>query len=186
MRGALQGYASRIAFFGTSLTALAGCAVPYGGRPLIPAHTEVVQTSGYTIYKPDIVVEKKDILIHGTICRVSVTAYQIQIVSVEGVSADGRSLGKAEAYIYGMASWRRRGCAFYSAEVTWPITANDTIYVGIPKDVQPKCGPPIPESHNYPTSAGRARPTIHVTTPHAVGIARNAPSRTCGGSKGGT
>ncbi len=122
---------TRIAFLLAGFAPLAfamACAGPYGGARLIPAHTLVSPIHGYTLRNPDIIGTEQGVRIHGTICRRNVTTSHIRRLTVEWVKTGGGAISTT-APVYGMSSWRRPGCGYYSANTNWNVTANDTIRV---------------------------------------------------------
>ena len=108
---------------------VAGCA-SYGGAPLILAHLDRPRIPGYRVESVDIVSKKEGALIHGRICRGAPGTYPINRLSVEHLDPDDRVIAAAEAYIYGMTSWRWPACAYYSVQTGWVVDQADTIRVG--------------------------------------------------------
>ncbi len=133
MKGQTRGLKIVAALVLGALAVSTGCA-PYGGAPLIAAHSDRKPIPGYRIANLDIVGKEKGALIHGRICRTNVTAYPISRLSVEHLGPDGRIIERAEAYLYGMSSWRKPACGYFSAETNWKVDRSDTIGVGLPRD----------------------------------------------------
>lgn len=94
---------------------------PYGGAPLILARSDRPRIPGYRVESVDIVSKKEGALIHGRICREVPGTYPINRLSVEHLDHDGCVLAAAEAYVFGMTSWRRPACAYYSAQTGWMV-----------------------------------------------------------------
>ncbi len=110
---------------------VSGC-VPYGGAPVIAAHSERVPIRGYSVASLDIISRERGVMIHGRICRTDATAYPIRQLSVEHLNPNGELMERTEAHLYGMSSWRKPACGYYSAEPTWQVTAEYTVRVGPP------------------------------------------------------
>ena len=115
---------------GSALVALtAACAAPYGGAHLIPAKKIIEPIRGYHVQPPDIIETPRGSRIHGSICRHNVTAYSIDTLKIEWINARADVMASTTAHVYGMPSWRRPGCALYSADTDWKIAEGDTIRI---------------------------------------------------------
>ena len=109
----------------------AACVSPYGGAPLIPAHTVFIPIAGYVVTAADIVSEKEGAMIHGTICRRDVTSFPISQLMIEHVRPGRSDIAREEAYVYGMWSWRWPACGYYTTQTKWRVSLDDTIRIGM-------------------------------------------------------